>query len=89
MIEPLFKKTAELEEEYDVELMQNGGHLKGWFIPGTGELTDQIEDALERLSDREVFNAKIRPDAGSAPASLCYRRLATTRWQPLRLTGKK
>ena len=57
VIEPLFKKTAELEEKYDVELMQNGGHLKGWFIP-EGELTDQIEDALERLSDREVFNAK-------------------------------
>lgn len=57
VIEPLFEKTAELEEKYDVELMQNGGHLKGWFIP-EGELTDQIEDALERLSDREVFNAK-------------------------------
>lgn len=57
VIEPLFALTEQLEKKYDVELMQNGGHLTGWFIP-EGELTEQVQAALERLSDRTVFNAK-------------------------------
>lgn len=57
VIEPLFALTDQLEKKYDVELMQNGGHLTGWFIP-EGELTGQVMDALDQLSDREVFNTK-------------------------------
>lgn len=57
VIEPLFALTDQLEQKYDVELMQNGGHLRGWFLP-EGELTEQVEAALERLTDRDVFNAK-------------------------------
>ena len=57
VIEPLFDHVNTLQKKYDVDLMQNGGHLDGWFIPA-GELTAQIADRLERLSSREAFNAR-------------------------------
>lgn len=61
VIEPLFEQTASLQKLYDVELMENGGHLTGWFIP-EGELTEKIQAGLERLADRAVFNAKYGVD---------------------------
>lgn len=61
IIEPLFAETEKLEKIYDVELMENGGHLTGWFIP-EGELTEKIEAGLASLSDRAVFNAKYGVD---------------------------
>lgn len=57
VIEPLFGKTDGFEKVYDTDLMQNGGHISGWFIPQGAE-TDSIESALEALCDREVFNKK-------------------------------
>lgn len=61
IIEPLFQKTGRLEKLYDVELMENGGHLVGWFLP-QGELTDQLEAELAQLADRKVFNEKYGTD---------------------------
>lgn len=61
IIEPLFAETEKLEKIYDVDLMENGGHLTGWFIP-EGELTEKIEAGLASLSDRAVFNAKYGVD---------------------------
>lgn len=57
IIEPLFEKTASLEKLYDTDLMQNGGHITGWFIPKGAE-TDAIEAGLEALCDRDTFNRK-------------------------------
>lgn len=57
IIEPLFDKTASFEKVYDTDLMQNGGHITGWFIP-KGAQTDEIEAGLESLCDRETFNRK-------------------------------
>lgn len=57
VIEPLFEKTAELEQKYDVNLMQNGGHLTGWFIP-EGRLTEEIMQALDTLADPDAFRRK-------------------------------
>ena len=57
VIEPLFDHVNGLEKKYDVDLMQNGGHLDGWFIPA-GELTAQVADRLEQLGDLEAFNAR-------------------------------
>ena len=45
IIEPLFDQTAKLEKVYDTDLMQNGGHITGWFIP-KGAQTDTIEACL-------------------------------------------
>ncbi len=57
VIEPLFDHVDALEKKYDVDLMQNGGHLNGWFIP-EGELTAQVAHHLSVLCDRDVFNAR-------------------------------
>lgn len=57
IIEPLFDKTDSFEKIYDTDLIQNGGHITGWFIPKGAE-TDGIEAGLEALCDRETFNKK-------------------------------
>ena len=31
IIEPLFEQTASYDKLYDTDLMQNGGHITGWF----------------------------------------------------------
>lgn len=55
VIEPLFKE--QLETVYDFELLENGGHLKGYRVDRT-ELIDQVADALENLADPEAYRAK-------------------------------
>jgi hypothetical protein len=55
VIEPLFK--ADLEQVYDFELMQNGGHLRGWKV-AQPQLLDQISSALERLAERDRFQKR-------------------------------
>jgi len=55
VIEPLFE--ADLEQVYDFELMQNGGHLKGWRVDRP-ELIEQIAGRLAALADPEAFKSK-------------------------------
>ena len=57
VIEPLFALTGVLRKQYDVELMQNGGHLNGWFIP-EGPLTTQVAARLDALNSKESFDAR-------------------------------
>ena len=59
VIEPMFEKTDALQKVYDTDLMQNGGHINGWFIP-EGELTDHLIAEMEKLNDRKTFNEKYR-----------------------------
>lgn len=59
VIEPMFSHTADLEQVYDTDLMQNGGHINGWFIP-EGDMIDSLIAAMEQLNDREQFNKKYR-----------------------------
>lgn len=61
VIEPVYEKRDQFKKVYDVELMQNGGHLTGWFIP-EGEVVDQIQTALDKLADRASFNKKYNLD---------------------------
>ena len=53
VIEPLMAKREQYKVLYDTKLMQNGGHLKGWFIP-EGEETDQIMSRVEALTKEQV-----------------------------------
>lgn len=55
VIEPLFAQP--LEPLYDTDLMQNGGHIQGWFVP-EGQLTEQVLNAMDKLLNREDFNRK-------------------------------
>ncbi len=57
IIEPLYERRAEFSKLYDVELMQDGGHLTGWYIP-EGDETEKLLDKLAQLSDPAVFNKK-------------------------------
>lgn len=41
---------------YDFDLMQNGGHIKGYKIPDN--LTDAVFAGLEKLADKDNFEAK-------------------------------
>lgn len=46
VIEPLAAQRNSLEKLYDFELMQGGGHLRGWKVA-----TEQVSEALDRLYD--------------------------------------
>ena len=45
VIEPAYEARETLEKLYDVELMQGGGHLRGWKLDG--EAARRLEDALD------------------------------------------
>jgi hypothetical protein len=55
VIEPLFKNKP--KEIYNVELMMQSGHIKGYAID-TPELIQQVANALENLASPEVFTKK-------------------------------
>lgn len=57
VIEPLFRKSAQLEKLYDFELMMNGGHIKGYKVSDEKDL-NSIADALCRLSQKDAFCSK-------------------------------
>lgn len=54
VIEPLL--TRDLPRVYDFCLMQNGGHLEGFEV--NGEAARDVLGALERLSDKDLFNKR-------------------------------
>ncbi len=55
VIEPLCQ--AELEKIYDFELMQGGGHLRGWRV-AQPELLEQVASALGALAVKERFQKR-------------------------------
>ncbi|SHJ43626.1 Protein of unknown function [Malonomonas rubra DSM 5091] len=59
VIEPLFNE--DLETVYDFELLENGGHLKGYRIDQP-ELINKIAAALENLADPGAYKAKYNVD---------------------------
>jgi len=59
VIEPLF--SEQLETVYDFELLENGGHLKGYRVDQP-ELIHKIAAALESLADPAAYKAKYRVD---------------------------
>ena len=50
IIEPLSVRTGEMECLYDFDLMERGGHLRGWLL--TQELKDFVLRALNTRKDR-------------------------------------
>lgn len=57
VIEPIGESVGESEKRYDFELMQGGGHIKGYFIKDDARI-DRALRALEALASPEVFSAK-------------------------------
>ena len=50
IIEPLSARTEEMELLYSFELMEEGGHIRGWLL--TRELKNQVLQALNTWKDR-------------------------------------
>ncbi len=59
VIEPLSNEN--LETVYDFDLMENGGHLKGYRVDQP-ELITQITTALEQLADPAAYRSKYAVD---------------------------
>ena len=56
VIEPLTAQSAGMEQVYDFELQQGGGHLKGWKL--TAAQMDAAADALEGLCSEAEMEKK-------------------------------
>lgn len=57
VIEPLFADKDAFRRAYDTDLMLDGGHLSGWFVP-EGKETAALIERLNGLADPETFNKK-------------------------------
>ena len=56
VIEPLAAQTGVMEPLYDFELMEQGGHIRGWRL--TEEQLEQVAGALTALADPASFHAR-------------------------------
>lgn len=56
VIEPLYARRAELPTAYDTELMQGGGHIRGWKIEGSdaGNLEKAISEVFDACGDLKL-----------------------------------
>ena len=64
VIEPLTAAASSMEVVYDFDLMQNGGHIKGYKL--SDAQIDAVADALEGLTADEAMKAKYNV-SGVAP----------------------
>ncbi len=56
VIEPLEGQTGEMHALYDFQLMEGGGHVRGWQLGRAQK--EQVAGALAALADPEAFNAR-------------------------------
>ena len=56
VIEPLSARKDRMEQVYDFDLMERGGHIAGWKLDG--ESMALVAAALHQLADPAAFNAK-------------------------------
>ena len=61
VIEPIGESVGDADKRYDFELMQNGGHIKGYFVKDEVRVGRAIR-ALEALADQARFNEKYGAD---------------------------
>ncbi len=86
VVEPLADRKEELRKLYDFELMQEGGHLKGFAVENTADISG-VEKALEELS-RQQGNHPLLMAVGDGNHSLAT---AKAYWNGIRegLTEKE
>lgn len=70
VIEPLFERTSRYEKLYDFDLMQGGGHIKGWRVADSESLS-MIAGALGKLADPEAFTQKYGVKGGAISECSC------------------
>jgi len=61
VIEPLAELSSSFEQLYDFDLMQNGGHLRGYKIADEASL-EHIADRLNELADPQRFHERYGED---------------------------
>ena len=66
LIEHLTYETNRMEQVYDFDLMERGGHITGYLLPD--DLKEDVAELLNGLADRERFEA--RYDAAGKPVLL-------------------
>lgn len=73
VIEPLSGQKDAFDRAYGFELMKNGGHIDGWFLPA--EAQEKVQDALEALiagKDDKLLFAVGDGNHSLATAKECY-----------------
>ena len=60
VIEPLAAGTDAMELLYDFDLMERGGHVKGWRL--TAEQLERVAGARSALADSAAFHARYRAE---------------------------
>ena len=61
VIEPIGEKLDKTEKLYDFDLMQKGGHIKGYLVKDEGQIKGAI-DALTALIDKDAYARKYNTD---------------------------
>ncbi|MGI6005530.1 MAG: DUF1015 domain-containing protein [Christensenellales bacterium] len=61
VVEGLFAHTPQLALQYDFELMQGGGRLRGWHVP-EGEMLGELAGALEGVFAPGAYRARMGVD---------------------------
>ena len=56
IIESLKNKVTETDVVYDFDLMQNGGHIKGYKL--NSDVINEIGNKLDKLADKDYFEKK-------------------------------
>ena len=67
VIEPIGERLEKTEKLYDFDLMQKGGHIKGYLVKDEGQIKGAI-DALTALIDKDAYAKKYNTD--QAPPAL-------------------
>lgn len=73
VIEPLAKKKGGMQNAYNFDLMQDGGHIEGYFLPDREQ--QRIQQALEKLvegKDDQLMFAVGDGNHSLATAKECY-----------------
>lgn len=73
VIEPLAEEKERMEPLYDFDLMEGGGHLSGWLLPGAA--LERVSCALQTLTDGASIQFAVGDGNHSlATAKECYER---------------
>lgn len=56
IVKPLSDGTAEMEQVYDFDLMERGGHITGWKL--NDDQMEHVAAALTDLADQDLFNKR-------------------------------
>lgn len=72
VLEPLYEMRDSLRDVYDFELMQGGGHIRGWAVEG--EAAEFVADALRALKSEsgDIFMAVGDGNHSLATARQCW-----------------